>query len=247
MQSIPPFAFSLKKRKASHRDYSFHKTLGLGISYFPSELILASPIGDQGVLDQCTAFAATAIRFNETNKNYDPQVFWNQELAFAGETTNTNGFTLQVPLATAVEKGFPNDAPSAYYWITPNNGQDLFDSCRSAMLQQNRPLMAGVEWDTSWTYAQGAIITSTSNSPLGGHCVKIAGFKTINNIPYIIVQNSWGIGFGDSGLYYFARDVFNQAFPDFGVAMWSDSQDVKIKTLGLLAALYQNLLTLLSR
>lgn len=241
--------FTLKKRKASRKDYSLHKSLKLSApAAFPDELLLLSPIIDQGSVDICTACAAVAARYNETNGAVtDQNAFWQQELSFAGESSNTNGFDLQVPLSTAVEKGFPNYAPSAYFWITPNNGQDLFDSVRTALLTTNYPLVAGVMWDNSWTETPQGIVQSLGNSPLGGHCVKIAGFKTINGQPYIVIQNSWGTSLGDNGLWYFPRSVFNQAFAEFGIAVWSDSPNVQVKTLGMISALWYNIITLLTR
>ena len=37
---------------------------------------------------------------------------------------------------------------------------------------------------------------------LGGHCVAIVGYATINGGDYVVFQNSWGINWGDHGLGY---------------------------------------------
>jgi len=244
--------FNLKKRFHSPRDFSFHKS-HLGAATIPDSFLFLSPILDQGGENSCTAYASVAGRANEIpNGNVDPQVFYNDELAFAGETTS-DGFDLEVPAAVAIKTGFSplgnptvrGDKASAYFWITPNNGMDWFDSCRSAMNLQQRPTTGGLLWFNEWTGAQGGVISSMGQSVAGGHCVKIAGFTILNGVQYAVIQNSWGGSVGLNGLYYMTREVFNASFPSFGVFMRNDSQDVTIKTLGLISALYINLKTLL--
>ena len=119
--------FNLQKRKLSGNDYSWHKTLGVAPIPFGDSLILSSDILNQGDLGQCAAYSSVAARWNETNGVVlDPKAFWSAMCTFA-QTDGANGFDLEVPAATAVESGFPTLNPSAYLWITPNNGQDLFD------------------------------------------------------------------------------------------------------------------------
>ncbi len=114
-------------------------------------------------------------------------------------------------------------------------------------MQSNYPLIGGLEWFNEYTYAQGGLILSTGKSALGGHCIKLAGFTTINNLEVIILQNSWGTTMEANGCYYMTRQVFNQAFADFGIFVWSDSTNFTVKTLGMISALYYNIITLLSR
>lgn len=251
--------FNLKPRKASSKDYSFHrsnktllKSRTLGAVQFPEQLIFASPILSQDQ-ENCTAFSSVATRANEiANGNFDPEQFWNDELSFAGVTTS-QGFDIEVPAATGKLKGFSpvgnptlrQDSPSAYFWVHASNGLDLFDSCRAAMLSQNRPLQGGVVWMNDWTNAQGGIINTNGTSVAGGHCIKIAGWKAINGTTYMILQNSWGPTFGDLGFFYISRAIFNGSFNTFGIYYWSDDPNQNIKTLGSIQALYQNVITLI--
>jgi hypothetical protein len=237
--------FNLQKRKISGKDYSWHKTLGVAPLPFANSLILSSNILNQENLPACSAYASVATRWNETNGTVlDPLAFWDVMCSFA-QTDGSAGFDLEVPAAAAVESGFPSLNPSAYLWITPNNGQDLFDSCRTAIKQSNYPLVGGVCWMEEWTGAPGGIINNVGVNRAGGHALKIAGWTTLDGIEYMVLQNSWGTSYGNGGLYYMTRDVFNNGFAPYGVFIWSDNQNVRYKTIGLLIALYQNVITLL--
>ncbi len=245
--------FTLKKRRSQGRDYVLHKTFKLGSASFPDELLFVSPVLDQGEVDECTAYSSVAARWNEINNtNFDPSAFWDDELAFSGQSTNNSGFDIEVPAATAIEKGFVamgqplhSSKPSAYFWISNNNGLDLFDSCRQAMMANKYPLIGGVTWMSEWVGVAGGVISDRGTTALGGHCIKIAGWTTANGVLYMVLQNSWGPIKGVNGLYYMTRDIFNQSFNGYGIFQWSDSQNLEIKTLGLINALWQNIKTLL--
>ena len=241
--------FSLKKRKASKKDYSFHRSHKLGVLALPSELTFLSPILSQDAED-CTAFSAVATRDDEIlNGNFDPMEFWKDELAFANDTTS-QGYNLEVPAAVGVKIGFsPMGNPtlrqnkaSAYFWIT-SGGQDLFDNIRNAIYYNQRPVMGGLDWYTD--YNNSDTITKIGSILLGGHAIKIAGWTTKNGVPLLVLQNSWGTNIGDQGKFYMTREAANKAFAPYGIFYWSDSQDFKVKTLGLILALWINIKTLL--
>lgn len=237
--------FSLKKRGYSGSDYSYHLSHKLGVAPLPSELLFLSQILDQGSVDECTSYSGVATRYNELNTTFDPALFWNQEVAFAGNNGAT-GFDIEVPAATAVELGFPNGNPKSYFWISPNNGQDLFDSVRTCMFQQNRPLTGGMMWMDEYTDTPLGEIVSIGQTPLGGHCIKIAGWQTMDSgITYMVLQNSWGTSVGTNGLYYMPREVFNSAFNGYGIFLWSDDPNAYIAQLGWFQALCQNVISLM--
>jgi hypothetical protein len=240
--------FTLKPRASSSKDYSSHKSI-LGAVVFPNELLFLSPVLSQDAED-CTAFSAVAVRDSEVlNGNFDPMQFWNDELAFNHDTTST-GYDLETPAAVGVKAGFApmgntirqNNA-SAYFWVTNGGGADLFDNIRTAIWRNQRPACGGLNWYNEYNTPTG-VISDNGKTLLGGHAVKIAGFTTKNGIPYLVIQNSWGVNYGSQGLFYMPRDLVNKAFAPFGVYWWSDDPTLKIKQMGLLAALLQNLVNL---
>jgi hypothetical protein len=235
-------------------------------NYVSSSLSLAVPspsipdfsfvtaITDQADLGDCSGQSACSTRAYNKGNAYDPNQYYLDELAFFNSTNLARGVDLKTQVATGVKTGFViqgttthTDNASAYLQIVPNNGQDMFSSIVSAMFQNQVPAMVGLPWYESWTTGQQGIVPNTSLGLRGGHSVKIAGLKTINNVQYLIVQNSWGIYAqgSDNGLYYFNRALVNQWFNAYGCFIWVDSVDFQVKTLGLLSALYVNLLDLL--
>ena len=241
----------MKRHIAQSTDY-IHVPLAASM---PSELLFLSPIlnqADPQGTEDCTAFASVACRYNETNNtSFDPMKQWQSELDFMG-VESSQGTDLRTALAVGVKTGFyrigntaPTDNASAYFFVVPTNGLDMFDSIIYALNNTQRPLECGVMWKNEWSNTPQGIIQNAGQTNLGGHLIKIAGFKEINGIQYIVVQNSWGIGFGDSGLFYFPRAVVNQCFTTYGCGYWSDDQNPTIKTLGFISALAQNVVSLL--
>ena len=236
--------FNLQKRSASHKDYSFKKSHKLGAVQVP-EFIIPSQILDQGNTEDCTAFSAVGARMSEiSGAVFDPSAFWNDELAFAGVQTST-GFDLGVPAAVSVKVGFcPSGNPSvrgnqasAYFWL------HSFEEVMQAMYQTKYVAIGGVEWEQSWT--SNPYITTTGGVVLGGHAIRIVGMKIMSDGRYAVLANTWSEQVGDKGYWYIREDVFNKKFSEYGIYILSDSQDIKVKTLGLISALYTNILTLL--
>lgn len=241
--------FNLKKRNPSHKDFSFHKSHKLGAAAMPDELLFLSQILTQDA-ENCTAHAAVATRANEIlNVSYDPNIFWTDELAFAGVQTS-DGFDIEMPLAVGRKIGFSpignptirQDRPSYYYFIHPHGGLDLFDSVKEAMNTLQRPALAGMMWFREFNTI---IWTNVGFHPQGGHCIKIAGFSKRENEDVLVLQQSWGASVGDNGLYYITRKMVNSLFLEYGVGVWSDDPNATKKTLGLLTALWYNVVTLM--
>ncbi len=245
--------FTLKKRKASRKDYSFHKSHAVGAAPLPDNFNINVPQLVQDTED-CSAFSACDARDGSVpGANFDPATFWSDELQFAGVSGAPDGFDIEVPAAVGVEIGFAQlpdlllrtNKASAYFWITPNNGMDLFDAVRSAIYSQNRPVVGGLTWMNEWMTVAGGYITTLGKTVLGGHAICITGWKTVNGVVYIALKNTWGVNFGDNGTYWMSRDIFNEVFVGYGIYQWSDDPSSQIKTLGLLSALLQNVITLL--
>lgn len=100
---------------------------------------------------------------------------------------------------------------------------DAFDNIRSTIYANRtsrRAVEFGLCWRSEWTYAPAGIITDSGYiTPSGdGHAISIIGQKIINGVPYLMLQNSWGVNFGDRGIYYFPRSVINkEATAGFGM------------------------------
>lgn len=189
-----------------------------------------------------------------TNHVYDPEGQWAQELQFTGQKDAQNGMSFEVPFAVGVKVGFmpqgqplPIDKATSYFFVYKNGGKDLFDSIRQAIYTAQCPLGVGIDWYSSYDTGAQGIVPNFSNNLLGGHFIKIAGWKTINGIPYLTVQNSWGENApgSDGGLYYFGREIVNRVFGQYGIAYLSDNQDTQVQTLGLILATYQQIKSLL--
>lgn len=243
--------FNLKKRRVSPKDYSFHKSRQLGATLLPSDFSIPTPELNQDA-EKCTAFSGTGARDSEIlNGNFDPQEFWKDELAFAGITTS-NGFDIEVPAAVGVKTGFsPMGNPtirqnkaSAYYWVTKNNGLDLFDSVRQAIFATKYVACGGVDWMNEWTYTPSGLISEAGKTLLGGHAIRINGWKTVNGVIYIGLPNTWGASMGDNGTYWMTREVFNKAFSEYGIYLWSDNPNIQVQRLGFFSALLANLVNL---
>ena len=130
-----------------------------------------------------------------------------------------------------------------------DSGKDLFDSIRIALFtnkNEKRDVFTGCYWQPEWTYAGGGIVPKISgNSEDSPHAIKAFGWKEINGEPYLKVQNSYGLGVGQNGIFYFPREVVNKfmfayTFSDF------DPEAIKAMQWKLLALMY-DLLILLKR
>lgn len=257
--------FSLKKEHFAkkvwrdRKNYSHRKTLGAApVVTLPRELLAVTDILNQGDSPECTAFSAAAIRESMTGVKYDPQAQWEHELQFMG-VTSADGAEIRTQLAVGVEVGFtplaggpPTDKASAFFWITREWGQDWFDAIRLTQYQLYQkygkviPVSIGLDWFRDWDNTPNGIVPLSQSALLGGHDVKGAGFETfsLDNEDYIVIQNSWGTGFGDNGLFRFNRAAANKFFGTYGIGYWLDDPSLQIKRLGLLASLLANLVDL---
>lgn len=63
-----------------------------------------------------------------------------------------------------------------------------------------------------------------------GHSMYCIGWKTIDNVPYLVVVNSLGKEAGDNGIHYIGRQVINEDVPKFGAYMFMDKlrEDIEL-------------------
>jgi len=237
------------RRHPSPKDYDHFKSRPLGSQplTFPAQLLYLTPVLVQ-TENNCTAYAAAAIREAMTGKQYDPEAQWREELAFIGRQDAPDGVELQTQLAVGVKTGFtpvgqaqPTDRATAYFWVRKASGLDWFDSLRTAMIQAKAPLSVGVNWYSEWDFAPNGVIPNYGKVLLGGHDIKVAGFETWEGTDYVVLQNSWGTAYGDNGIFRASRDVINNFFEGYGAGYWSDDPDAYVARLGYLTALLAQL------
>ena len=79
----------------------------------------------------------------------------------------------------------------------------------TSWLLENGPLVAGFNADTLVYYSSGILDDDEYNCPqdLGylNHDVVVVGYGVENGVKYWIVQNSWGIDWGEKGYFRVAR------------------------------------------
>lgn len=246
-------SFTLKKRKASRKDFSHVHTLGTGVIP-PSGTIksFATDILDQGAINDCTAYTAVEIRKSKTGKTYDPTAFWQGELSLGGDPS---GVTLDTQGAAGIKIGWtvqgdsqPSEKATSYLYVrnSPFSSIDMFDTLREAMMNYGA-LSAGLDWYREWTDSPGAVIPHSQQFLEGGHDVKLCGLNCINGVDYIEIQNSWGDGVGDHGIYHLDRYMANKVFAEYGVIYWIDNSDVQIQRMGLIESLCVNVINLLKK
>ncbi len=134
-------------------------------------------------------------------------------------TVETNG------AASADPTKYPKslDATAQQYrdegYVTVDGPNDTFDNIRSALSLAYDPLTgqgAVVQvfgrWFKDWTSSPGGVI-STASQFLGYHSYDIVDWTIMNGIPYLIIQNSWGIGAGNGGYFFIPRTIVNLEYP----------------------------------
>ena len=221
------------------KNYSYHKTFGAApLPALPEEYMLVSAILNQGNTEHCTAYAACAVRASELGAEFDPEEFFRQEGVTNGSVSES-GYQLSTALTTAKNIGFKQLSDNSTGYKIPSYFEidgpyDRTDNLRSAMWLNKAEKNAGyggTSWFSEWTYAPGGLIPTTYSVFTGLHAVKVAGWKTINGVLRIGIQNSYGSSLGDNGINWFTRETFNKEFNE-GLFMFSTVTDQQIQTLG---------------
>ncbi len=252
--------FGLKPLKRDKRDYSHHKTFGSApLTGIPDEYTLFSTILNQGATPKCTAYSSCAIREVQAGVAFDPDFFFAQEGVVAG-AASADGYDLRITMKTGCNGGFKptqgdiTKPPSDFNedsFFTVDGPYDLFDNSRSAMaiakaMAEKRCVQFGTTWFLEWSFAQGGVIQGSyaTLTPIGLHALKGAGWTRHkkdgtplpalpNNDPYLAIQNSYGTGYGDDGIFYFPRAVVNKYFSE-GAFIWRVKSDLTPQQIGFI-------------
>ena len=120
--------------------------------------------------------------------------------------------TINDPLPWDVMQQASTFAISAWYRIDSSGKERVEDMCQAFAV--GYPVAFGVTVDEAFMDAGKAPIESLDpTKAVGGHMMYALGYKTSGGERLIRCVNSWGVGWGDSGLFW-AREAFFRAASD---------------------------------
>lgn len=218
--------------------------------------------GNPALPEGCTGFSASYIASLDLRQYANPKYTYDKTL-FIENVPDGSSCTLQdafkssgiygVQLKGESESDAENHRRS-YAEVQPF-GQDWFDTVRGAAYQNQRPVAVGTTWLPAWeqfgaTNTSGIMINLPTQW-IGGHAWLVVGQKTINDQPFLIGLTWNSTNWGDGGLCYFSREVFNVTMKINGSqAMTNHPAEkgdltIRINLLELLISLYHRLLALI--
>jgi C1A family cysteine protease len=192
------------------------------------------PVGDQGQLGSCTAWAATAAWRYELMRQGRPDMepselatyYWTRQLE--GTTKSDAGAAIRDAVKTLAKVGaapenlwpydigkFAKAPPSSvkkaaglHQALRYETVPQTLDCIRSA-LASGYPIIFGIsvyESFESAAVARSGVVPMPSNTEplLGGHAIAGAGYD--DPAQHIIVRNSWSASWGDHGYFYLPYD-----------------------------------------
>lgn len=265
--------------RKDHRDYDHHKTFGTagfdvttlptdlnmdaGISMpnqnlpYPEFNIPALPMG-------CTGYTQSELGQDEDGQLYNPRFTYDVTLKDEGIAGETQGCNIRDSLASTIQLGFQDaqgavgNCRVAYFNIIAASPLDWFDAIRVAIFstqQEKRSVSIGTPWYAEWESPTNGILPSPANiqniAGLPWHNYKIAGWKTINGVPYLLVKSWQGAEYGDAGWAYMPRSVINSVMAVKGTGAFTLSrlagvspQPVDLGIVATLVSFIRNLLNL---
>jgi len=228
---MPGHAFGWHPSVPDIRDYPM--ALAAAPASLPTNIDLRPqmpPIGDQGQLGSCTAWASLgAYRYELDKQNltdFDPselaEYYWTR--ALEGTTASDAGGTIRdavkvlAKTGAAPEKLWPYDV-AKFSKAPPSNARQSakhhlalqyqsvpqnLNSIKSA-LASAYPVVFGISVYASFessTVAHTGVVPMPSPSEdfLGGHALLLVGYD--DGVQRFTVRNSWGTDFGDHGYVY---------------------------------------------
>lgn len=209
-------------------------------------------IKDQGDTDFCSAFAVTSVSEDQEGIELLPeyQFFstkritkefeeWGADLRSAMKSAVKFG---SVPTSTLPqmagrprsfilnEANWPKNvdhlakeySKETYFKIEGKH--DCFDNIRASLWQhrgEKSTIVTGAKWINDWVTVKNGIIRE-GNGDGFGHAFKLFGQKVIDGEIFLVAQLSNGENIGDSGIFYFNREIANREFGKYGCFMFKD-------------------------
>lgn len=228
----------LKPFKKDHRDRSFPATFG-STTDFPRELDLDAGFGfpDQDALgfpEGCTGFTQSEICQDLDKRKYNPDYTYKKTLmmmnAPAGSPCDIRQ-SLKSTIVYGVQSGTETDEQAgthrrgAYYNVVDETALDSFDDIRSALVKTNSSISFATPWYDEWNH--NPIILKPWSKSIGGHNLKISGWRYMGGEPYLLWKTWQG---GDYKLV--SRETFNALMPQalaFTIAPYHEGDFYRVK------------------
>lgn len=203
-------------------------------------------IKNQGSNDKCSAYATCGISELQENVELCPDYSFALSKAISGDP-NAWGQNMRTAMQShqkfgAIEESVSPNVPdpdgrkienwpvelkdkalihakSSYMEV--DGPYDHFDNLRAAIWHfraQKRVPGIGLEW--SWPLENQIMYEYLDKG--FGHMLYAIGWQEMDDLPYLVVVNSYGEKAGEEGIHYFSREVVNKAVDIYGSFMFVD-------------------------
>ena len=158
----------------------------------------------------------TAVKLGSLEKSQAPYSLENKDTSFLRDPKNWPG--------DLMEKAKKHQK-SVY--IRVSGKYDAFDDIRASIYKW-RDERRGVALGINFSWPSNQIILDDVG-PGFGHMVYVAGWKTVNGVPYLVMVNSWGKEAGEQGTHLLSRNVVNYYDDMYGAYMFVDKPREEIQ------------------
>lgn len=215
------------------RDNSFQRTFGglpVALANQDYTLDIGKTMPDQnadGYPFGCTGYCQADISTTEDGDIYKPSYTYaktcyienhpqDQGCDIRNSLKSTQVYGLQRPDETTDIEA-EDHRRGQYFNVYCDGGYDWFDSFRSALRTNKRPISVGSIWFGEYEQIgqDGKLPTlfvyDGNPNNYSWHNFAIVGEKIIEGVPYLIAKSWQGRNYGDGGFCYFPRETMNAA------------------------------------
>lgn len=264
--------------KKDSRDYSFSRSFG-ATTIFPATYSVDAgfPVPNQEAPNTifnfpalpfgCTGYTQAGLCQDQDGEQVNAQTIFDQTCVAEGHS-ESQGCDIRNSLSSLIVDGIEYLGESilehkrtAYFNVDQAPGMDMFDSIRSAILNnaEKYAVSIGTPWMNEWaSLPQNGVVPDIfvyngNPADYSWHNWRICGWITLGNEPYLMAETHQGMNYGAQGISYYSRTTINVLFAISGVAAFTVSklplngaQQVKIGLLERLMFYLTELKTALS-